>query len=321
MLAVTAAVLAMMIGLPQAAAGGSPSAGTQTSTEAWYLKAEACGEAADCSLLPPASVYPENTLHVAAAAGDTRASTYLELDAAAVGDDATFTGGTLTLPVDTTPGDGTLLPELAKITACVVTDRIPKVEGALTEPPETDCKLASAPAEFSSEPEPAFTIDLGAFASQWANGETPRLAILPAPEAKEAADTWHVAFWGKDHTADEAVPITAELNYESGADDAPLPTETGLADSGPMESGPPTDMPSAVPQEASAPEPAELKAPAAAEPPDKSEAPQPQAAPVPPPSLKSVSYAYPIAWLMPLLLLIGMFVVGRVLTKKLEPVG
>lgn len=48
---------------------------------------------------------------------------------------------------------------------------------------------------------------------------------------------------------------------------------------------------------------------------------EPEAAPQPlaEPRYRTVGYPYPIAWTMPLLLLIGLTATGRALTKNLQP--
>lgn len=306
---------AVLICVPQSeAAGGSTAAGT--SAEAWYVTSDACTGSVDCSLVTPPSAYPQDTLHVALTVGEPTASTYLQLDGSALPEDAEITGGTLKLPVDTTPSDGSLVPENAKLLACIVEDHIESKEGAVTESPKADCKRASAPATFNAKPAPAFTVDLGAFATHWADGEPARLAILPAPEAQEAKDSWHVTFWGKKNASKDAAPITADLQHTSGTGELPPPAGNPVDSGSPVDNGVSPGPSLEAPQDV--PPPAELVAPAAAEPPKGEAAPQPAPAAAMP-ELKTYSYPYPIAWAMPLVLLVGVVTVGRTLTKKLQP--
>lgn len=306
---------AVLIWVPQSeAADGATAAGT--SAEAWYMTADACTGSVDCSLVTPPSAYPEDTLHVALTGGAPTASTYLQLDGSALPEDAEITGGTLKLPVDTTPSDGSLVPENAKLVACIVEDHIESKEGAVTEPPKADCKRASSPAIFHAKPAPVFTVDLGAFATHWTDGEPARLAILPAPEAQEAKDTWHVTFWGKKNASKDAAPITADLQHASGTGELPPPAGSQVDSGSPVDNGVSPGPSLGAPQ--GAPPPAELDAPKAADPPRNDAA--PKAAPAAAtPELKTYSYPYPIAWAMPLALLIGIITVGRTLTKKISP--
>lgn len=290
---------------------------TGTSSEAWYSRADGCdNETLDCSLLPPPHAYPEHTLHVGITAGDTTAETYLELDTSGVPEDATITGATLTLPVNTDPEAGSLRASDAALLICLVTEFIPSSHGSLDTPPEHNCDAASSPARFQPEPEPAFTADLTPFAAHWKTGDTPRLAVLPAPEATKAADSWHVAFWDKRHNTGD--PITAELSYETSENDLTLKPKPDVTDPAIPASGPEPHLPTAAapaePLDGPAPATAQLSEPIETKPPAPDTAPKPQAAP----TYRTVSYPYPIRWTMPLIMLIAVVVVGRALTKRLE---
>lgn len=318
----TALLLLASSTLP-ALAASSGTAQTGTQVEGWYstLTSDACEPPAelDCSMLPAASVYPAETLHVGVASGKPSALTVIELDlfGAKIPPGAEVVGGTLLLPVDTSQSDGSLQPDTAKLIVCHVTDFFTGTEGSLAKPPKTDCDGASTPARYVAEPRPVFIADLNAFAAKWTAGDTPALAILPAPEAVSENKTWHVTFWGKDYSegaeGGDAVPITAKLNYQAKAGDfTTSPTVETSTDLGPPELG-----------ELVAPPPAQAEldvkesAPVAGAPSET--APPPQAAVEAAPSLRTFGYPYPIAWMMPLLLLIGFGVTGRALTKNLEP--
>lgn len=318
--AAAAGVLIVLWGAAPAL-GATGTANVATSTEAWYstTTAEACTQL-DCSLLPPASAYPEHTLHVGVTAGKPAAATFLELDffGADLPQGAETTGGKLTLPIDTAPGDGSLQHDAAKLVVCHVTDFFFNAEGALTKPPKTDCDGASAPAEYQDGPKPSFTVDLAAFAAKWAAGDTPALAVLPAPEAASGNETWHVTFWGKDNEAEGAAPIAAEVKYtQSSTGPGPSTGGNNVIDLGDPVVPEIEPLP-APPVDISAPEMAE--APVAAAPVTTNE-PAPEAAPQPQamPRFLTVGYPYRIAWTFPLLLLVGFGFTGQALTKKLEP--
>ncbi len=299
----------------------------ETSSEAWYNTAEPCDtDGADCSLLPPTSAYADDTLHVAATAGETTAETYVELQTSGIPDGKEITGGTLTLPVNTEPDTGSLRPEEAKLIACPVSEFFDSTEGSFDDPPEHDCESTSSPAKLQAGQQPSFAVDLAIFAAQWADGTTPRLAIAPAPEAKESNETWHVAFWGRKNDADGARPITAELTYGdtstdsgTGVTDAPEPFTVEPPPQPPPQPPPPVNFdaggatitePELV---APAPDPAELPQVEADEPPVA------QAAPVANvPRVVRSGFRNKIALAMPLVLLGAAIVTGRSLTKPIQ---
>lgn len=328
------ASIGLLVALPGAAAAaaadsGSATVGTQV--EAWYHTAtnDACAPAGtvDCSMLPPADAetYPADTLHVGISAGTPTAATFVELDlfGANIPKGSQVVAGTLTLPVDTAEGDGSLEPQTAKLVACHVTGFFSDANGSLAKPPKTDCDAASAPAKYTAEPRPTFTVDLAKFAAKWAGGDTAAIAILPAAEAVEGQQTWHVTFWGKDYGAgaeestlpagsEDAKPITARLNYAPKQQTTPPPNDPGTG-------GVPSDSPAPAVDSVDVAGPA----PADAPPPPAPKAGSPADAGTPPaimaePSYTTVGYPYPIAWVMPLVLLIGFVVTGRSLTKKLD---
>lgn len=299
----------------------------KTQVEAWYttLANEACDAPAnlDCSLLPAAETYPEDTLHVGVSSGKQTAITVVELDLFDAGIPAgmEIAGGKLTLPVDTAPTDGSLQHDAASLVVCHVPDFVSSTAGSLDKPPKTDCDAASSPATYQAEPEPAFTVDLTAFAMTWAKGDSPVLAVLPAPKPEAEPETWHVTFWGKDNESEDAKPISAELRYQppldsDGFEQPPLDTGAGevLAPPPPMDDLP--EPPPAEPVDAPAPEIGESPEEGEAAPAEDAEAvPQTLAEP----KFRTVGYPYPIAWTMPLLLLIGLTATGRALTKNLAP--
>lgn len=315
-----AGVLPLLISSGAAIAAEDGTAKVSTSTEAWYTTTGAdapgaCGDPLDCSQVPEPTVYPENTLHVGIEAGRPTAATYLQLDTATLPMGSTITGGTLRLPVDEEPRDGSVRPDTAKLVACAVTEPVQEANGSTNKPPKTDCKAVSAPAKYKKGKKPAFEVDLAAFGTQWADGNA-AVAILPAPEAQEARETWHVAFWGKENKTPGASPITATLAYTASADGAFPPGDGGALAPPVSELGGAPTSPSDQALAGPAPEAAEpLKNPPQAKAAPKDAELAPQAAP----EFRKVGYPYPIAWTMPLVLLIGFVLTGRALTKKLAP--
>lgn len=314
---------------PAAAEGESGTASAGTSAEAWYVTGACEAPAPDCSPADapppapvpvpapvPASAYPENTLHVAINAGRPTASTFLALDTSAVPFGSDITGGTLTLPVDRAREDGSIAPESGKLVACVVTEPIEEKEGSPSKPPKSDCKRSS-PARFTGGKDPAFTVDLTAFAAEWADGGDAQLAIHPAPAATEERDTWHVTFWGKDNKTTGAKPISAQLTYRASEEDIlpPLDSEFGAV-AAPLDTGmaaPPPPL-EAQPLDGPAPQPA-VPPGGSAKPEAAGQPESPQVAP----AMRQVGYPQKIAWLMPLGVLVGYGLTGLALTKKLDP--
>lgn len=311
-----ASIALFLPGGAPAVASESGTANASTSTEAWYTTTGACADPVDCTAAPEPPVYPENTLHVDIKAGKPTAATYLQFDTSALPIGAEISGGKLTLPIDTEPSDGSLAPETAKLVACAVTEPIQEANGSAAEPPKTDCKAVSAPAQFKEGKAPAFTVDLAAFASQWSQTSEAQLALLPAPKAESERETWHVTFWGKENKNAKAAPITATLDYAASDEDFFPPLDDAVA---------PDLFAPAAPPPPPAMDPLDEPAPQAAEPPavksapEKAEEPPAEPAPQAMPTLREVGYAYPAAWLMPLALIVGFGLTGHALTKNVNP--
>src|SRR5438132_6440425 len=107
------------------------------STEAWYDETPPCVSLIDCSAVPPTTPYPEESLHVSITAGQETARTYLAFD---LPSGVEF--GTLTLPLDTDPADGSAAPDTANLTACLVTKTFKPVRGSLESPPPANCHVS-----------------------------------------------------------------------------------------------------------------------------------------------------------------------------------
>ncbi len=335
----------------QAAGDGSVTVGTKS--EAWYVTPahDACEGDTDCSTAPT-SEYPRNTLHVGISNGTPTTATYIELDllGANVPFGATFTDGHVVLPVDMNPGDGSVRADQARLRVCQA-GAISDTKASPDTPPETDCDGASANARYSAKPFPTFRVDLAPFLRDWSEGTPAALAILPAPKAVKESETWHVTFFGKDYDSEqeppdeppappapspdaaplaeetstpappdtelpgqqEPKPISAKLSYEAEEFTVPPP-----ALDQPAEFAPPPPPPDPAPGPVDGPPPAVADAPDS-EPPKAETKPEETPAPTAAaPDFITVGYKYPIAWLMPLVLLIGFAMTGHSLTRNLE---
>lgn len=285
---------------------------TNTSREDWYSSSPLCEQIA-CGLLP-APPFPEHTLHVALSAGETSALTALELDRSLLPDSADIIGGRLLMPLDTDESDGSMNPETADLRVCLVLERFEGgAQGDFSEPPKYNCERASSRARYKAKPQPMFVVDLAAFGKVWRDGEIPRLVVVPAPKAAKAGESWHVVFWGRKNKSENALPMSATLKYvapKKVAPPAPPPP------AGQRQPAPPTGQ--AIPP---------ISAGETFVPPPVAEAPgcevaRPQhvtQAPVASPAVRRFNYPYPVAWIMPLLLLAGFAISGHELTKPLQP--
>lgn len=317
--AVAVALAAAALATSAAAAiAAADSARAGTAVEGWYTLVPACTPTIDCSSLPTVTPYPEHTLHVAATAGTPSAATYVELALPVLPDGVRITGGTLHLPVDTTPADGSVAAETAKLVVCAVTGLVEPAAGSTHGPPETDCAAASSPASYTANPRPTFTADLTPFASRWAEGERPALAVLPASEAQTERQTWHVTFWGRESGAPDAAPITADLTLDRDrVPDGPASvpgTGPGVLGGGRLPAA--EDVPS--PPLGGAPSPP-VTPPTALRPSTLTGAPAQAVSSAATAPGQPGGYAYPIALLMPLALAAGLLGAGRALTTTLTP--
>lgn len=269
------------------------------SSEAWYLELPPCQSLLDCGPLIPPATYPKDTLHVAYTSGIETARTYVSfsLADAASGE---LTGGTLTLPVDSNPLHGTLLPDQAEIVACLVNGSVDSVQGSVDVPPPADCSVSS-PAVYDATGG-IFRVSLAPFVPKWTSG-TASLAILPSPNPTFGPAVWHVTFYATMQESKDSPPITATLRFAAGS--AP-PPPTGTGGSVPSTgggSGPPVSFDGVG-----------MGSPPTVQPP---------AAPatrVVMPFLGGFAgsgFAYAIVWALPLVLLGGLGALGRALTKSL----
>jgi hypothetical protein len=307
--------------LPIAAAQAAlvDEAGTATATvgnaaEAWYADApvDICTTPLGCAPGEvPSSPYPPDTLHVGVAGGQERARTYLLPDLVGLPYGATVLGGTMTLPVALATEDGTQSPELAKIEACLATGPVADgTEGSTAKPPTVDCKV-SAPLDYDAK-KSVFTLQLTPLLAETGGLLTFGIALVPDSDKTALTDAWHVTFNGRGRA--DADHISTLVTYQRPA---PQPPTSGgdTTGSGTVVDDPPLEQPPAVPVPGvGLPNPVEE--PADQAPPQVA---PPAAAPVAQPVAFSREFQYPMAFLMPLALLIGAVFFVRLFTRDATP--
>ena len=291
------------------------------SAEAWYRPLPGLpAEASSCDLptgcapaVPEAPVelpsqYPAGTLHVGISGGLEESRTYLTLDLATIPTDQIITGGTLTLPLATEPEAGTVAPDTATLRACLVEGFvIDGVEGDATGAPATDCSISSdALYTEAIDEEPAvYRIDLQPFADSWSSLGAASLVLVPG-EAPAPSETWHAAFSRRDREgAAESGRIIAELQLESSDDgDLAVPETSSFDDFvAPVDSSasfavPPLPAPEVAPAP-SAPDPVVTT----------------QTTPIV--AVVGGGFAYPVIFLLPLLVAFAVAWTGRAFTRDL----
>jgi hypothetical protein len=293
-------------------AGEAASGATVTPTaEAWYQPNPSCGSPSGClttdslPATPPAAVptnpFPAGTMHVGVAGGQETARSYVGLDLSVV--TGALATGTLTVPLDVAAGDGSSSPETAKIAVCLSPDPVRPAEGSIDPPPTPDC-ASTAPAKYVAAPQPHLEADLGPLLA----GLPDALGLVLLPDAQSLAptDAWRVVFSAHDRTdAAKTPPATVAL---TSVEPLAVPGQV------------PAAAPSAALQAAVQPvgpvtpaiEPVPAQAPAVI-------APQPVAVAPAAVTTRTVGYAYPAVWLLPLALLVVMPMSIRCLTQDVTP--
>ncbi|HET7531096.1 MAG TPA: hypothetical protein VFJ98_09075 [Mycobacteriales bacterium] len=286
------------------------SATVPDSGEAWYAAApvDLCTTPIGC---PPAGVpqspYPADTLHVGVAGGRETARTYVVPDLSRIPYAATVTGVTMTLPVATAPGDGSLTPESAHVVACLpAAPASDGAEGSTAAPPKVDCSL-SAPLRYDAGAA-VFTADLTALVAA-SGGPLPfGVALLPDPRATAVSDAWHVTFNGRDragsgHIASRVTFLVAPATGDSPDTDGTTGSTVTDATVPPPTQPGPVELPDAG------------AAPLDQAPPQVA----PPAAPVAQPVAFSHEFQYPMVFLLPLALLAGAVFFVRLFSRDATP--
>ena len=305
------------------------------SKEAWHNETPACVSFIDCSALPPANPYPEDTLHVSSSAGQETARTYLAFSPP-LPFGAVLQEANLILPIDADPAHGSASPETASMIACLTDPTFKPVKGSVEKPPEVDCEVRKS--ALYSAPRGVFEVDLSRFVEIWDPDDRMALALLPAESATTNNETWHVVFPASEEETEEDPPpeepdapreITATFTYTieettsdpigtefdfdttTGADPSSTGSfdsstgpsfgdsaDAGTLDAGTIDTGTTVADPAADPTEALGPEESQ-EVVAFAE------------------GFAGPGFAYPIVWAVPLALLVGFAAAGRALTKEL----
>lgn len=287
-----------------------PSATVRPSAEAWYQPNPTCDTPLGCLALPalpppltlPTSLYPAGSLHVGVLAGAETARSYLAYDLAGL--TGTVTGARLDVPLDSAPQGGSLSPETATAQVCLFDGTLTAVEGSFESPPRALC-LRSAPLAYVATPTPHLHADLGPLARDLAGASG--LVLLPDATQVAPTDAWHLVFSRTGRTDAGATP-PAVLTLALAPVPVVQPPGVPAAPQAPVPAGnaPPLGTSSGP----------ELPAVTAAQVPRVDAGPAPVAV-VPQAGTIRVGYAYPVVWLLPLVLLVLVPATARSLTADL----
>ena len=328
---IVAAVVAALAALAPLAVAAAPgyaatsSANAPTVNEAWYASSQ-CTLPTGCGALgrqAPASPYPADTLHVGVVGGTETDRTYLSFDLTSIAMDASLTGGTLTVPLDTAPTDGSQSANSAHVDACPMSAPFRSVQGSFAKPPPATCTVR-APASYADTGGPArLVVDLSPLVSQWSRSSA-ALALVPSQAAVDGHESWHVVFSARTRANPPSPPASALMKYSVAGPAEPDATneEPAAINAPPITNGPLFSPPVVLePERAALPEVVATPPAAIA---FASPAPAEPAAPVSeqPAALVSSTgprpYQYPLVWLAPLALLAGVAAIGRAFTRDLR---
>lgn len=329
------------------AQGPAVSAPVTLGIESWYDLSSTCVSTGVC--VSPNMFLPKGTLHVSVSAGALSTLTALQIPATAVPRGSTVTGGTLKVPLDTlSAGNGSATPELSHVEICPTTEQITANAGGTAPAPTGNCSV-KALATIVGTPATELDFDLTPIAAALSTPGTN--LVLTAADIGTQSDTWHVVFSSNDRTSPPTAAPSLSLTYipgrpataaQPGADGG-IGGPLGAAPAKPTKK-PPSTVPAAT-QPAPGPGPAVAIPPAV--PPAADTANPPVTAPsvaAPPSSAAGApagtdagangadapvvlgghgtlaaesrrTYDYPAVFLLPFLLGIGIFGIGRHLTR------
>lgn len=328
------AAVAAAVGLLLVPVAQAQSSSTLTPTgETWYQADPTCTAELGClsgtALPPPAppvtapvpNPYPEGTMHVAASGGAETARSYIALPLIKITSEVT--GGRLVVPLDVSPDSGSALPETAQIQVCPYFGQLAEVDGTTLPSPETLCGNG-VPATYVATPSPRFEADLTPLAAVLTGADG--LALLPVVTEQS---TWHVVFSAHDRpkTASTTAPasVTVHLGSTAPGTNAPEEPVSGAEDV----VLPPPDL-GAVPDLGTGSDTtslAEPLVPSTALPPEDAPA---VAAPAETASAtratrpaaqilcRPLGAAYPIMWILPIVLFVTVPWIGRLLMTDLS---
>ena len=293
-------------------------------TEGWYQGNPSCHAPSLCptpagapAQAPATSPYPPRSLHIGFRAGQETARSYLALVLPPTG---ALRSGSLTVPLDVNPVDGSQSPDVASLQVCLTAAPITAVDGSLATPPVVDCTL-SATVLYAPTPTPHLQADLAPLLGRLA--QAPGLVLLPDPVKAARSDAWQVVFSAHDRTdAARTAPATVTLTAADLPRDA-LTAPPGRAADAPFPSGalpapelrglrPLWDPPQGAAPTAEVPTVAPGLEPTVVLPPATT-----AQAVLSRAQLITTGYAYPAVWLLPFGLLLLVPVTFRALTRDL----
>jgi hypothetical protein len=280
--------------------------------EAWYAvpSGSLCLPIIGCLPvpLPLPSGYPAGTLHVGLTAGKESARAYVVPAATGAVKRGVVAGGSLILPIDSSPLAGTAGLSSAKIDACLTIGTLPAhatASAALSGiPPKADCHVSARAVYDKSSDD--FSVDLSRFAARWQRGAPYRgIALVPVASGVGLLDNWQVAFDGKGSKAAAVVHSLIADVPSHGPGAGSLPTASA---------SPATQPASATPPGIAFPAPG-----------TQTEVPPvspPQVAPTAQASvylIRSKRFRYPAIFIAPLAILAGVIFFGRLFTGTTVP--
>ncbi|HVV76360.1 MAG TPA: hypothetical protein VHC43_10020 [Mycobacteriales bacterium] len=156
---------------------------------AWFQPDPLCSTPLGCGAIPlPAlSPYPKGTFHIGTALGRQTARAYVGVSLSKR--EQAARGGTLSIPLDTDPADGSVAPATATINVCTVYQSPADVEGGFDGAPSPNC-LPAARAKYVAKPAPHLVADLKPLGGKLAAVKA--FALLPAQAKPTSA--WQVVF-------------------------------------------------------------------------------------------------------------------------------
>jgi hypothetical protein len=238
-------------------------------------------------------------MHVGIAAQQETARSYLSFALSLF--DQTVSAATLDVPLDTSPADGSVMPESSKVLVCTFSGSVTPANGSLASPPAAEC-TTSAPATYVATPSPHLHADLGPLATKLSQGAG--LVLIPDAAKSAQTDVWQVVFSAHDRTdSAKTPPATLGLTLTDVAETPETPIE--------LPSAPPAAAPPPL-TGVTTPLPPAVQQPTVSNP-------APTVPAVPQARTVTVGYAYPTVWLLPLGFLILVPLVARTLTRDLTP--
>lgn len=267
---------------------------------AWFQPDPLCSTPLGCGAvpLPALSPYPKGTFHIGTALGRQTARSFIGVTLSKAAQAAH--GGTLSIPLDVSPADGSVAPDTASINVCVVYQPVVAVEGAFDGAPAPNC-LPAAPATYVAKPVPRLVADLAPLGGKLA--AVKGFALLPAQAKPTSA--WQVVFKLPRSGAPAATMPKLTLLVGKAQTTAPSPSGRHVEPS-------PGAGSAGVP---AVPEPVVPPDVVTAQPPSN---PQPVVAPRPAGHFVTVGYQYPEVWLLPLALIGLVPFTIRAMTKDLS---